>query len=120
MKKSRAKSLLNRAKQLAKCGYSVIPVQGDYSANEPKRPAIKWRQYQRRIAGDKELDAAFASEVTALGIVCGRVSQLLVIDFDEHFRYRRFCRHLPQFSRTYTVKTRRGFPLIFSCQGARA
>ena len=113
MKKSHAKSLLNRAKQLADCGYSVIPVQGDYSANEPKRAAIKWRQYQRRIAGDKELDAAFAADVTALGIVCGRVSQLLVIDFDEHFRYRRFCRHLPQFSRTYTVKTRRGFHLYF-------
>ena len=24
-----------------------------------------------------------------------------------------FCRHLPQFSRTYTVKTRRGFHLYF-------
>ena len=113
MKKSHADILLNRAKQLAAVGYSVIPVQGDYSANEPKRPAIKWRQYQRRIAGDKELEAAFAAEVTALGIVCGRVSQLLVIDFDDHLRYRRFCRHLPRFSRTYTVKTRRGFHLYF-------
>ena len=113
MKKSHADILLNRAKQLAAFGYSVIPVQGDYSANEPKRPAIKWRQYQRRSAGDKELESLFAAEVTALGIVCGRVSQLLVIDFDDHLRYRRFCRHLPQFSRTYTVKTRRGFHLYF-------
>ena len=37
----------------------------------------------------------------------------LVIDFDDLLRYQRFCRHLPQYSETYTVKTKRGFHLYF-------
>ncbi len=51
--------------------------------------------------------------MTGLGIVCGRVSKLIVIDFDDVLRYERFCRHLPLFAETYTVKTRRGFHLYF-------
>ncbi len=60
-----------------------------------------------------EIENGFNKKVTALGIVCGRVSKLLVIDFDDVLRYQRFCRHLPQFAETYTVKTRRGFHLYF-------
>lgn len=105
--------LLNRAKELAKFGYSVIAVHGNQAPAEPKKPAMKWREFQQRIASEMELEAAFGSPVTALGIVCGRVSQLLVIDFDDQLRYQRFCRHLPQFSQTYTVKTRRGYHVYF-------
>ena len=50
---------------------------------------------------------------TALGIICGQVSRLLVIDFDDQRRYRRFCMHLPQYADTYSVKTRRGCHLYF-------
>lgn len=109
----RHKSLLRRAKDLAKSGYSVIPVHGDNAPDEPKKPAVKWRQYQKRIASAAEIDAAFDDRFTALGIVCGRVSRLLVIDFDDHRRYRRFCMHLPQYADTYSVKTRRGYHLYF-------
>ena len=105
--------LLGRAKQLAKSGYSVIAVHGNHAPAEPKKPVMKWRQYQARIATDKELEVGFADGVTALGIVCGRVSQLLVIDFDDQRRYRRFCRHLPRLAETYTVKTRRGYHVYF-------
>ena len=111
--KSLRKNLLKRAKDWTERGYSVIPVQGDLSASEPKRPAMRWREFQRRIMTAEEVKAAFRGKCTALGIVCGRISQLLVIDFDDHFRYRRFCRHLPQFAQTYTVKTRRGCHLYF-------
>ncbi len=109
----RQKSLLRRAKNLAKSGYSVIPVHGDNAPAEPKKPAIKWRQYQKRIASAAEIAAAFDDRFTALGIVCGRVSRLLVIDFDDYRRYRRFCMHLPQYADTYSVKTRRGCHLYF-------
>ncbi len=111
--KSLRKNLLKRAKEWTAQGYSVIPVQGDMSASEPKRPVIRWREFQRRMMTARELEDAFRGKATALGIICGRISQLLVIDFDDHFRYRRFCRHLPQFAQTYTVKTRRGFHVYF-------
>lgn len=106
-------SLLRKAKNLAESGYSVIPVHGDNAPGEPKKPAIKWRQYQKRIASAAEIDAAFDERFTALGIVCGRVSRLLVIDFDDQRRYRRFCMHLPQYADTHCVKTRRGCHLYF-------
>ncbi len=107
------KTLMERAKTLARAGYSPIPVQGNNAPSEPKRPAVSWRKFQRRIATDAEIDLLFTEKVTALGIVCGRVSKLLVIDFDDVLRYQRFCRHLPQFADTYTVKTKRGFHLYF-------
>ncbi|MCY4146631.1 MAG: bifunctional DNA primase/polymerase [Chloroflexi bacterium] len=106
-------SLLRQAKELAESGYSVIPAHGDNAPDEPKKPAIKWRQYQKRIATATEIEAVFDDRFTALGIVCGQVSSLLVIDFDDHRQYRRFCMHLPQYADTYSVKTRRGCHLYF-------
>ncbi len=108
-----ANSLLQEAKRLSHEGYSVIPVHGNNAPDEPKKPAIKWRQFQKRIATPAEIDASFHSRFTALGIVCGRVSRLVAIDFDDYQRYRRFCLHLPQYAATYTVRTRRGCHLYF-------
>ena len=111
--KSLQKRLIKRAKRLAQAGYSVIPVHGNNAPAEPKRPALSWRMYQRRIASDAEIESSFKDGLSALGIVCGRVSKLLVIDFDDTLRYQRFCRHLPQYSETFTVKTKRGFHLYY-------
>ena len=105
--------LLREAKKLAAAGFSVIPVHGDNAPGEPKKPAIKWRAYQRRVPSAAEIDAGFEKKHTAVGVVCGQVSRLLVIDFDDRRRYRRFCLHLPQYAATYTVKTRRGCHLYF-------
>ena len=105
--------LIYRAKLLAQAGYSPIPVHGNNAPSEPKRPAGSWRAFQGRIATETEIEYGFNDKVTALGIVCGRVSRLLVIDFDDVLRYQRFCRHLPQYAETYTVKTKRGFHLYF-------
>ena len=110
---SMQKKLIKRAKCLARAGYSPIPVHGNNAPAEPKRPAISWRAFQGRIATKAEIERGFNENVTALGIVCGRVSKLLVIDFDDVLRYQRFCRHLPQYAETYTVKTKRGFHLYF-------
>ncbi len=111
--KNLGKKLLKRALKLLRAGFSVIPVRGNYSPDQPKKPAIKWRPFQRRLATEAEINASFSGKVGALGIVCGRVSKLVVIDFDDHLRYQRFCRHLPQYAATYTVKTRRGYHLYF-------
>ena len=108
-RRNASKMLAKEAEKLAGKGYSVVPIQGDAGAGEPKRPTMKWRAFQRRIADKGEIAAMFDRRAGALGVVCGRVSRLLVIDFDDHVRYQRFCRHLPQYAATYTVKTRRGY-----------
>ena len=116
MKKDAAKGhnlLVERALELVRAGISVIPVRGDAAPREPKKPAIKWRAYQKRIMTEAEVRAAFAKSGEALGIVCGCISGLVVIDFDDHLRYRRFCRHRPDLAKTYTVKTRRGYHVYF-------
>ncbi len=110
---SSRKRLIKRAKHLAMAGYSVIPVHGDSLPEQPKKPAIKWRKFQKRIPSPAEIDSLFPDDVTALGIVCGSVSRLLVIDFDDLLRYQKFCRRFPQHIATYTVKTNRGFHLYF-------
>ena len=107
------KELLQRALELTAAGISVIPVYGDSAPREPKRPAMKWRAFQQRVMTKREVRTAFAGEARALGIVCGRVSGLVVVDFDDHLRYRRFCRHRPDLAQSYTVKTRRGYHVYF-------
>ncbi len=110
---SARKKLIESAKRLAMAGCSVIPVHGDSLPDQPKKPAIKWRGFQKRIASPAEIDSLFNDDVTALGIVCGSVSGLMVIDFDDHLRYQKFCRRFPQHVATYTVKTSRGYHLYF-------
>ena len=116
MKKAEKKlrhTLLKRALELTRFGISVIPVHGDSAPKEPKKPTIRWRTYQKRIMRESELKGAFAGDARALGIICGRVSGLVVVDFDDHLRYRRFCRHRPDLAESYTVKTRRGYHVYF-------
>lgn len=58
-------------------GLSVIPVGDD------KRPLIEWKEFQTRQAGEDELLAWWASHPGAnIGIVCGEISDLTVIDCD--------------------------------------
>lgn len=111
--KNAQETLLERAIALSKSGISVIPVCGDSSPTQPKKAAIKWREYQRRIMDQAEVKAAFSGDSRALGIVCGQVSRLIVVDFDDHLRYQRFCRNRPDLAKSVTVKTRRGYHVYF-------
>jgi hypothetical protein len=48
-----------------------------------KRPAVRWKPYQSRIASDKEVRNWFRKQPNAnIGIVTGKVSKLVVIDVD--------------------------------------
>ena len=91
----------------------MIPVHGNSLPEQPKKPAIRWRRFQKQVPSASEIDAAFRADVTALGIICGTVSRLVVIDFDDLLGYQKFCRRFPQHVATYTVKTNRGFHLYF-------
>ncbi len=113
MKKKLAKALTAKALELISAGYSVIPVMGKKLADEPKRPGLRWGRYQQRSATEAEVKGFFADGCTGIGVVCGSVSRLLVVDFDDRQRYRHFCKELPQYKDTYTVKTKRGFHVYF-------
>ena len=105
--------LRKEAKCLARMGFSVLPVQGNNLPDHPKQPATMWRRFQRRIASEAEIDSMFSGHITAMGIICGQVSGLMVIDFDDLQSYRKFCMRFPELVRSYTVKTRRGFHVYF-------
>ena len=101
------------AKDLVRKGFSVLAVQGNNLPERPKQPATMWRRFQRRIATDAEIDSMFCGQITAMGIICGQVSGLMVLDFDDLRSYRKFCMRFPELVRSYTVKTRRGFHVYF-------
>ena len=69
-------SLLKSARYYRdKCGFSVIPLLKN------KRPAIEWAEFQKRKATDEELKQWFSVDCM-LGIVCGSISNLSVVDVD--------------------------------------
>jgi hypothetical protein len=92
-------------------GFSVIPVR--YLEKAP--PLIRWEEYQRRqpTAADVE-DWLRSYKVFNVAVVTGRVSRLLVIDFDDYDTYEDWLSSLPLRYRlvvhnfTIKVKTPRG------------
>lgn len=78
------KSLSNTAKLYAGLGYSVLPVYGDRQPHKAKVAAIGWKPYQLRRASDEQITQWFEHEhYGGVGIVTGRISNLIVIDFDD-------------------------------------
>lgn len=95
-------------------GFSVIPVCGNASLENPKKPFISWGSFQTRLPHQHEIDGWFRRDFSAIGIVCGRISKLMVLDFDEEVAYQQFCNSSPTLSETFTVKTRRGYHLYYT------
>jgi hypothetical protein len=93
------------AKFYLKKGFSIFPV-----AYGTKRPIVEWRRFcQRRISAE-EVDDWWGRELYNIGVVCGQISGIVVMDVDDLEKFKRFCeRHglkLP--SACPVVKTRRG------------
>lgn len=105
--------LTDTAKALVNQGFSVIPVHGNHHKSQPKKPATQWKKYQKNPPKTSEIDLWYSRKLTAIGIVCGLISNLMVIDFDDHLTYSRFVYQFPQFCDTYTVKTQRGYHLYY-------
>ena len=87
-----------------KCGFSVIPLLLN------KRPAIEWAEYQKRKATDDELTRWFKNYYNdrMLGIVCGSISGVSVIDVDNDEGLRALPQYLPSDFLAPTVHTPRG------------
>lgn len=89
-------------------GYSLIPVRDD------KTPAIEWKPNQTTRAG-LSLVRNWISEGYQLAIVTGRVSGVVVIDFDDLPAWEQFRADLPDIARQLlTIRTRRGIHAYLS------
>ena len=59
-------------------GWSVIPIRRD-----TKRPCVRWKEYQERLASDQEVDEWFDHWPDAqLALVTGQLSGVVVVDCD--------------------------------------
>jgi hypothetical protein len=85
-------------------GLSVLPLKG-------KRPSLpSWTEFQSRIATEDEIRDWHRDDLLQnVGIVCGKVSNnLVVIDFDGLAAYNAFTTLYPALAETFTVRTGSG------------
>ena len=74
----RETSALEAALEYAEQGWSIIPI-----SPETKRPLIKWREYQARIAEPDEIERWFEQWPNAyLAVVTGAISGICIVDTD--------------------------------------
>jgi len=85
-------------------GLTVIPIH--YGEKTPAVPS--WKKFQSRRPSDTELAQWFSGPFVNIGIVCGSISDnLVVVDFDDRQAYRRFFS--PSIEKdTITVQTSKG------------
>jgi len=95
-------------------GISVLPVWGMSNPELFKVAATNWKTHQRWFATDYHLGKWYREGCyQGIGVICGRLSQLLVIDFDNLSFFRDFCEQFPQLTMTYIVKTPNGWHVYF-------
>lgn len=111
---------LDDALALWRRGLSVIPVplpRPGVPRNRPgdgKTPSIAWGQFQRRRATEAEL-RGWLAQPSNIGIVCGAISGVIVIDGDSPEALRWLTRRLPY--TPWQVQTARGYHLYLRAPG---
>lgn len=100
------KRLQNAALTYRELGYSLIPILGDQSANNPKQPAADWKAYQYRRPSESLINQWFAEkQFPALAIITGSISNLLVLDFDDPQLAAEFETQFPDLLQTRIVQS---------------
>ena len=93
-------------------GLNLIPL-----IYRDKRPALPaWAEYQERQSTSEER-AAWFSRKRNVGIVCGAVSDLLVVDCDNPEVYAALIAAEPAFARAMQVRTGRGVHIYLRPEG---
>ena len=111
------KSLLPYAADYVSQGLSVIPLLG-------KRPAENWQYYQENRPTDRQLKLWWALYKQAnVGIVTGKISNLIVIDFDHDAKLiypKSFPLIKKHLGKEFVIsKTGKGFHCIIKASGIR-
>ncbi|MBC7812333.1 MAG: bifunctional DNA primase/polymerase, partial [Burkholderiales bacterium] len=100
--------LFQAAKRYKNDGFSIIPVNAGSSHNV-KSAATTWKPFQKRQPTLAEITHWFSESNPdiGIGIVCGRVSQLIVLDLDDdaNATFRDFNHGMADLLQTYTVRT---------------
>ena len=97
------------------CGWSVIPLIGGSDADTGKRPVVPWQRYQKWRPTVDELQQWFdCGASSAYGVVCGKVSNLIVIDLDTTEAVAQFIQAFPELTHTFIVQSGfRGTPHLY-------
>ena len=109
-KLSKDKSLVEHALFYQSLGWSVIPVQPG-----KKIPYIKWKDFQHVRPTPKQIRIWWKKFPDAnIGIVTGKISNLVVLDFDSITALRTFRDEIAPTPKTIKQKTGRGYQYFFS------
>jgi len=86
-------------------GWSVIPLNGSSVPDRAKLPALaKWETFQKRLPTDSELDVWFNQQAhQGIGIICGKISALGVLDLDDPTAAADFAAQYPHLTKTLTI-----------------
>lgn len=100
-------AVYSATQQALLCGWSVIPLCGGTDLASGKRPALEsWLPYQEILPTSNELQQWFAGQgYTAYGVVCGRISEIIVCDVDQPAILEILEKHCPHLLDTYTVQS---------------
>ncbi|MBZ0281013.1 MAG: bifunctional DNA primase/polymerase [Anaerolineae bacterium] len=109
---SYAESLYFAAESLILSNFAVIPVFGAQDSSRIKQAAVKWGRFQHTLPTRADLQNWFLHErFGGLAVVCGAVSRLVVLDFDDPGLVSEFRHLFPNLIDTYTVRSgSRGLP----------
>ena len=93
----------------------MIPLLGDLDPSRPKVPAIPWLEFQHRRASIQEHEKwCREGKLAGLGIVTGRISNLVVLDFDSEEAFNDFRVQHCDLTETHTVRSAgRGLPHLY-------
>ena len=106
---------LQMAHRYLELGFSVVPVR-----KGQKRPALKsWKEYQTRQPTPQELERWFNGNDHGLGIVCGQISGLVVLDADSETGRKELENLMPDSLLTPICKTPNGWHYYFRHPGGR-
>ena len=98
--------LYQAARRYRAQGWSVLPVRGAADPQNPKAAAVPWAALQRRSASPETLQDWFGKGLAGgVGLVCGRVSRLAVLDLDDADAVAAFAQSCPQLLDTFTVRS---------------
>ena len=96
-------------------GFSVIPVQ-----KGQKKPALStWKEYQTRQPTAQEIEEWFSDSDNGPGIVCGKISGVLVLDADSEAGRKELESLIPDSLLTPICKTPKGWHYYFKHPGGR-
>lgn len=103
-------------------GFCTLPVPRPVEGSDRydgKQPSVPWLPYTKRLPTNDELDEWFTQKVNRstgevidppnIAIVCGRISNLLVIDVDDLKSALELIKAMPILDDTLTAKTSKGF-----------